>query len=283
MPQIVDLTNPQGKYGGSFQAIADILDNIGKVERLRQERSLNSKIINAVAMGGGPQEIAQILTQNQPQYATGSVGFLQKIASQFAPPSQIQQQVGQGLMQQAFQDPLDREYKKTQIESTKALTAGRREEAKHSTPDRMLRQADRYLRVVDDIMSEYWYTPKGAYKNKLLIDVQENRKKALDLIEKYAPNSAAAKNAVGQLAYVDKEIEKATGKAPGKLPSIEEQIQNKPSDTITMAKDKGFVVDTYPPPKDKADFDNTLSSISSEKEKDRWFELHYKPEYGVRK
>ena len=115
MPQIVDLTNPQGKYGGSFQAIADILDNIGKVERLRQERSLNSKIINAVAMGGGPQEIAQILTQNQPQYATGSVGFLQKIASQFAPPSQIQQQMGQGLMQQAFQDPLDREYKKTQI------------------------------------------------------------------------------------------------------------------------------------------------------------------------
>lgn len=128
MPQIVDLTNPQGKYGGTFNAIAGILDTIGKVERLRQERALNAKVINAVAMGGGtvgPQQIAEILSQNQPQYSTGTAGLLQKIASQFAPPSQIQAYMGQGLMQQALQDPLDREYKQAQIEATNALTEQR--------------------------------------------------------------------------------------------------------------------------------------------------------------
>lgn len=106
MPQIVDLTKPyggKGKYGDAFAGIAGILDTIGKVERLRQDRALNSKIINVVAMGGGPQEIAQALVEAQPQYSTGAAGFLQQIASQFAPPSMIESQVGQMGIESAFQ------------------------------------------------------------------------------------------------------------------------------------------------------------------------------------
>lgn len=51
----------------------------------------------------------------------------------------------------------------------------------------------------------------------------------------------------------------------------------------TKTKGKSFVVDTYPPPQTKGEFDRTLASITDEAEKDRWFELHYKPEYGKQK
>lgn len=106
---IVDLSQPyggKGKYGGSFQAVSDILDSIGKVERLRQERSLNSKVINAVSQGmGTPQNIARIIVENQPQYSPGGIGLLQQIAEKFAPPSMIKGQVGQVSMQTAFGDP----------------------------------------------------------------------------------------------------------------------------------------------------------------------------------
>lgn len=98
MPQIVDLTQPyggKGKYGGTFQGIADILETIGNVERLRQERSLNAKVINVVAMGGGPQQIAQALVEAQPQYSAGPTGMLQQIAERFAPPSMLKSQISQ--------------------------------------------------------------------------------------------------------------------------------------------------------------------------------------------
>lgn len=111
MPQIVDLSQPyggQGKYGGTFKAIAGILDTIGRVERLRQERSLNAKIINVVAMGGGPQQIAQALAENQPQYSTGATGLLQQIAEQFAPPSMLERQYGGALTQAAIQKSLQK-------------------------------------------------------------------------------------------------------------------------------------------------------------------------------
>jgi hypothetical protein len=101
---IVDLTQPKGKYGDTFQGIANILDTIGKVERLRQDRALNSKIINLVSQGmGTPENIAQALTEAQPQYSSGAVGFLQEIANQFAPPSMIESQMGQMGIASAFQ------------------------------------------------------------------------------------------------------------------------------------------------------------------------------------
>jgi len=95
MPQIVDLTDTKGRHTDTFQGIANILDTIGKVERLRQDRALNARVINVVAMSGGPQQIAQALVEAQPQYSTGPAGFLQQIANQFAPPSMIEGQVGQ--------------------------------------------------------------------------------------------------------------------------------------------------------------------------------------------
>ena len=289
MPQIVDLTNPQGKYSGSFNAIAGILDSIGKVERLRQERSLNAKIINVVATGGGPQQIAQVLTENQPQYSTGAVGFLQQLAAGFAPPSAIEGQVGQGLMQQAFQDPLDREYKQAQIGSAKALTRQREEEAKQALPDRMLRQADRYLRVVDDIMSEYWYTPEGPYRDKLLKDAQTSREKAIKLIEKYGATSEAGKVSMQQLRNIDEEIKKAGGKVE---PIKESPIQPTPkkgaepsiSEKAAETKRLTDILSTYhresggKPTKEV--FDSTLSHISSEEAKDIYFEMFWRPEFG---
>jgi len=59
-------------------------------------------------MGGGPQQIAQVLTENQPTYSTGAAGFLQQIAEQFAPPSMLERQYGGALTQAAIQKSLQK-------------------------------------------------------------------------------------------------------------------------------------------------------------------------------
>ncbi|MCJ7483864.1 MAG: hypothetical protein MUO31_12975 [Thermodesulfovibrionales bacterium] len=314
MPQIVDLTNPQGKYGGSFNAIADILETIGKVEGLRQERSLNAKVINIVSQGGGPQEIAQALSQNQPQYSTGSVGFLQKIASSFAPPSQMQAQVGQGLMQQAFQDPLDREYKQARIESTKALTdkrlnptKGRSYQTSWFDKDGKKRQAlvpeEQYgefqgrieaeggtLKEPDSLEDQYRYwqeakrratgSDTATVQSQILAQATgQSLPITRDVEGEQLANDRLAeirkKMGVGKAKKIDAEIEKAGSQPPP-------ATQPKTAQPEKQQK-RVYGVDSYPPPKNKAEFDDILAHISSEEEKDRWFELHYKPEYGKQK
>lgn len=268
-------------------AIVGILNTMGSFEQVRQERQTMDRI--SMAISSGITDLDQIVSiaGEGARYSPGVRGFLQRFASSFAPPSQIEAQFRKGMMGQIFRDPLYREQKLAQIEATKSLTASRKEAAKHALPDRMLRQADRYLRVVDDIMSEYWYTPKGPYRDKLLKDVQENRKKALDLIEKYAPDSEAAAEVKNRLKILDDDIAADKPSQPG----IDEQIQSQPTENITgslgelvnpkaVSNEKQFVVDSYPAPKNKFEFDDRLLYIQSEEEKDRWFELYYKPEYG---
>lgn len=222
------------------------------------------------------QDLQNYQMAQQSQLPPGQVG------PQMGMP-QMQSRIGQQAQMQSqlanmFADPLDREYKVAQIESTKALTGRRKEEEKQALPDRMLRQADRYLRVVDDIMSEYWYTPEGPYRDKLLKDVQRNREKALGLIEKYAPNSEAAKEATQRLAGADKEIKKAK-----QAPPIKEQIKPIGMRAGKVVSPKRYIVDRYAAPRNKKEFDGTLSRLRSEAEKDRWFDLHWKPEYGTHK
>ena len=278
--QIIDLRTPAQKRGEtglqqSAQVFADLFDTIGQAEQNRQERQSLERITKAISESATIEEITAAASQ-VPGFSPGITGGLQRFASAFQPSPGgvgrgVQSSVLNAKLQQAFRDPLETEHKEAQIEATKSLTASRKETAKHELPDRMLRQADRYLRVVDDIMSEYWYTPEGPYRDQLLKDVQSNRAKALDLIEKYAPNSEAANDATERLIEIDEEIRKTKPKKIGiELGEVIPDASKKTED---------FVVDRYPPPKDKATFDNILSKITSEKEKDRWFELHFKKEW----
>lgn len=173
----------------------------------------------------------------------------------------LQSRMGQqaqlaGQLGNIFGSPLEAEYKRAQIQSTKALTTQRKEEAKQALPNRMLRQADRYLRVVDDIMSEYWYTPKGPYRNKLLKDAQSAREKAVKLIERYGADSEAGKASVQQLDKLDEEIKRAGGKVSPPKPKKVHATPN------------------------KAQFITTYRNLKTPEEKQRFINKYWRPEFG---
>jgi len=197
----------------TMQAIAGILQTIGAAEQKRRERQTLDRITRAMS-GGATIPEAIMAGERKPEFGTGIPGALQKFGGMFQPsPGGMGQNIQQAIIGQTIQtDPLETEHKKAQIESTKALTSQRQEAAKQELPDRMLRQADRWLRIVDDVMSEYWYTPEGPYKDKLLNDAQSSREKAVKLIEKYGATSEAGKASLQQLKNIDEEITKAGGK-----------------------------------------------------------------------
>jgi len=175
MPQIVDLTRTRNKYADSSQAIGNILNTIGKLERLRQERALNNKVLNAIASGKTtPQEIAQVLISAEPQYDAGPVGFLQKIADKFAPPSPMMT----GAAQQAAQGALD-PYTQARIKAAEALTAQRTDALNMGN----FRLVDRYLRLSDDAMTQAHYRyQQGDDYEEYLVEANDYRQKAQEIV-----------------------------------------------------------------------------------------------------
>lgn len=69
-------------------AIAEIVDIIGKAETKRRQINLNNKVMNIIAAGGSPeqitQDIAQAVVDQGPDFDPGVAGFFQRIASPFA-------------------------------------------------------------------------------------------------------------------------------------------------------------------------------------------------------
>lgn len=272
---VIDLRSQAERQGitrtqETVQSIANILQTLGQAEKVRRDRQTLDRITRAIASGKTNIEAIAEIARQGPEFGTGFQGGLQRIGGLFQPQGggigqSIQQAIIGQTLQQALAEPLEKKYLKARIKATKALTKQRQETTKQALPDRMLRQADRWLRIVDDVMSEYWYTPEGPYRDKLLKDAQRAREKAVKLIEKYGATSEAGKASLQQLENLDEEIKKAGGEV--KAPVIKEP---KPT----------FVVDKYPRPKTKEEFDNTLLHISSEEEKDRYFEKHWRPEFG---
>ncbi len=84
---VIDLTNPQGKYGGSMQAVAQILQYLGQVEKDRQERDLTDTILSGISAGKDFQSILADVSGKMasPSYAGGPQGMLQRTASAFGP------------------------------------------------------------------------------------------------------------------------------------------------------------------------------------------------------
>ncbi len=258
------------------QAIAGILETIGRAEQKRREGQTLTRITRAIARGSTMPE-AVMAAMEQPEFSGGAQGMLQRFGGMFQPsPGLMGQNIQQAMIGQSIQtDPLEREYLRERIGATKALTTQREAAAKQELPDRMLRQADRWLRIVDDTMSEYWYTPEGPYRDKLLKDAQTAREKAVKLIDKYGATSEAGKASLGQLESLDKEIEKAGGKVSPPKPKKVGTITAKYSDISTK-----HAVDKYPRPQTKTEFDNTLQHISSEEGKDRYYNKWWRPEFG---
>jgi len=141
--------------------------------------------------------------------------------------------------------------------------------------EKALRQADRYLRVIDDIMSEYWYTPEGPYRDRLLKDAQENREKAIKLIEQYGASSEVGKVAGQQLEALDKEIEKAGGKV-SKSWAEKRGITLNPPGTINpfSATNKSF--NSMVRPKSIEDFEERMASLPTRDARERYYNKWYK-------
>ena len=263
------------------QAIAEIMKTVGAAEQKRRESQTLDRITRAMAGGATVPEAIMASTQ-EPEFGTGISGALQKIGGMFQPsPGGMRQNIQQAIMGQAIQtDPLDTEYKRAQIKATESLTKQRQEAAKQELPDRMLRQADRWLRIVDDVMSEYWYTPEGPYRDKLLKDAQNARKKAVKLIKRYGATSEAGKASLQQLEKIDEEIKQAGGivSQPKKVGTITATYGD--DTTGQKGKAKEYRVDSYPAPKDKAEFDSTFTHISDPKEKQRYIDKFWREEFG---
>ena len=241
----------------TVQAIAGILQTVGAAEQKRRERQTLDKITRAMA-GGATIPEAIMAAEGKPEFSSGISGALQKFGGMFQPsPGGMGQSIQQAIIGQKIQtDPLETEHKRAQIESTKALTKQRQEAAKQELPDRMLRQADRWLRIVDDVMSEYWYTPEGPYKDKLLKDAQNARERAMKLIEKYGATSEAGKASLQQLEKIDEEIKQAGGKVS---PPKTKKVSAKPN---------------------KEQFMTTYRNLKTPEEKQKFINKFWRPEFG---
>ena len=241
----------------TVQAIANILQTVGKAEQKRRERQTLDRITRAIS-GGATIPEAIMAADKDFEFGTGITGVLQKIGGMFQPsPSGMGQNIQQAIIGQKIQtDPLEKEYLRERIGATKALTKQRQEATKQELPDRMLRQADRWLRIVDDVMSEYWYTPEGPYKDKLLKDAQRAREKAIKLIDKYGATSEAGKVSLQQLENLDEEIKRAGGKVSSPKPK---KVYAKPN---------------------KAQFMTTYRNLKTPEEKQRFIDKYWRPEFG---
>ena len=242
----------------TVQAIANILKTVGAAEQKRRESQTLQRITRAISGGATTIEAISAAAGEDPQFSTGIPGALQKIGGLFQPsPGGMGQGIQQAIIGQKIKtDPLETEYLRERIGATKALTKQRQEATKQELPDRMLRQADRWLRIVDDVMSEYWYTPEGPYKDKLLKDAQRAREKAIKLIEKYGATSEAGKASLQQLANIDEEIKKAGGKVSPPKP---QKVFAKPNKIQFMA---------------------TYRNLKTPEEKQRFLNKYWRPEFG---
>lgn len=110
--QIIDLRTEDQKQGitglqRSSEVIADILQTLGKGEKIRRERQQLDRIANAIA-GGATTTEAILAAANQPtEFDTGIRGFLQRAGGRFAQPGGgVQQDLQQVIIGDALRKAL---------------------------------------------------------------------------------------------------------------------------------------------------------------------------------
>ena len=153
--RIIDLRNRQDAHIQNAQSIRRIIEGIGRAETSRQNRQRTTNVLQAMAAGGTPQDIARAATVD-PQFDTGFQGFIQQLGARFAPNvvSPIEQQIARQGLSRAFEDPLIREQRQASIESTKALTEQRKRRKTTTTAVSALQKQWEFKRKQRDLLTD---------------------------------------------------------------------------------------------------------------------------------
>jgi hypothetical protein len=160
----IDLTNPEGEYGGSAKAVAQILQLWGLIERDKQERQTTETILQGVASGRDLPSILRDVASQQTQYGSGVGGAMRRFSSNFMPPSQTQQtltEMGLGMASPQAQ---------ANLEGTQARTALAKEQTTTEQQSRPLEIQGAQARV-DAIRQQ-------AESERALLPVQMEREQA---------------------------------------------------------------------------------------------------------
>ena len=178
------------------QAFQNILQALGQAETLRQNRHLRNRVMHALSMGAGPEEIASIVNQPVP-YSGGVPGIFQRIGEMFGPQTtQIEEDVTKGILTEKFRRPTMSDIRLTEYH--KALAEGDKERA-----DKLLMSS---LVNLDFGRAPWWMEGAGeAEKEKYRQKQIEEKEEPLSFTD-----MARAEKAMG--AFIDAAGKKRIGK-----------------------------------------------------------------------
>jgi len=182
---ILPTAQPHPFAGQNAAAFKKIFEVLGEGETMRRKKMLNTDILGILQGGGDPQKTpmeniaAAVQRHQEPTYSPEFLPSLfQKIASPFAEAPGAG--ITDALLKQAMPSPVET----AQIKSYEALGERRRAEAEYEPNERLLRQADRYMRLADDARRQYLYEPDEAKQKTLLEKANEYREQAENLMNK---------------------------------------------------------------------------------------------------
>lgn len=141
MAGVIDLRNPQGRFGGSFQAAADILTSIQRANKAKANRNTLNEISKARALNPDATIDEIIAGLPQTQDASGIAGFIQRITG-----------AGQGdVLQQLQASRITTPVQEAQIKASEALatsrTIGKKTPPTQATPEE--KDRDRNAAVIE--------------------------------------------------------------------------------------------------------------------------------------
>jgi len=92
---------PDPFAGQNVKAFQQIIQSMGKVETMRQNRMIESSVLTALTRGASSEELAEIAGQPV-QFDKGIPGFFQRIAAKYAGPSPVKTAITEGLAKEAI-------------------------------------------------------------------------------------------------------------------------------------------------------------------------------------
>lgn len=196
--QIIDLRTQAQRQGitrrqQTMQSIAGILHTAGQAEQKRRDRQTLDRIARAISQGATTVEAIAAASREEPQFATGIPGMLQKIGGMFQPsPGGIKQNIIGQALQQALVSPLQR----AQIKSTRALTRQRRAQAKAEPNTALRRRAEIYLRLSE-----------VAKQQAIYIEDDNKRAREFDKSIKYRQQAEEILKEIGEILPGQQPIE----------------------------------------------------------------------------
>jgi len=151
---VIDLTNPQGKYGGSAKAVAGILQSWGQFERDRRDLALTEKFLRNLSEGQDfNTALGGVMREQNPAYSGGIGGVVQKVGSRFMPRSNfIDRLAGVSMQANAPVSALDTRKAEAGIASDEALAMYRTKQAEYRTKQADMAELAQINQTIYNIM-----------------------------------------------------------------------------------------------------------------------------------